>query len=83
MNTKKSEYTDIKKNYSKELQHLVLVIFMISLTIVILANSIYYSSGANFNTENFLMLLPFNLLGLSFTLYVVMIILYNLTKNFI
>lgn len=81
MNTEKSKSIDIKKKNSDDLHNLVLIIFMISLTIVILANSIYYSSGVQLNTENFLMLLPFNLLGLSITLYAVMIVLYNIAKN--
>ena len=73
----------IKKDFSDELHSLVLVIFIISLTIVLIANKIYYSTGIEFNTENFLMLLPFNLMGLSLTLYTVMIVLYNITKQII
>lgn len=84
MNTSKdSKSHDIKKDFSDELHSLVLVIFIISLTIVFIANNIYYSTGVEFNTENFLMLLPFNLMGLSLTLYTVMIILYNIVKQFI
>jgi len=74
---------EIQKNYSNELHSVIFVIFIISLTIVILANKIYFSTGINFNLENFLMLLPFNLIGLSISLYVVMIILYNIAKSFI
>jgi len=74
---------EIQKNYTNELHSVIFVIFIISLTIVILANKIYFSTGINFNLENFLMLLPFNLIGLSISLYVVMIILYNIAKSFI
>ena len=74
---------EIQKNYSNELHSVIFVIFIISLTIVILANKIYFSTGINFNLENFLILINFNLIGLSISLYVVMIILYNIAKSFI
>lgn len=80
MNTSKDSKS-IKNGFSDELHSLVLVIFITSLIIVFIANNIYYSTGVEFNTENFLMLLPFNLMGLSLTLYAVMIILYNIAKQ--
>lgn len=72
-----------KKDYSNDLKNIVLIIFIISLTIVVMANKIYFSTGVEFNIENFLMLLPFNLIGLSMTLYIVMILIYNIAKSFI
>ena len=74
---------EVQKDYTNELHSVIFIIFIISLTIVILANKIYFSSGINFNLENFLMLLPFNLIGLSITLYTIMVILYNIAKHLI
>ena len=68
------------KNHSKKLNNLVLTIFIISLTIMLIVNTVYFSSVTEFTLDNFLSLLPFNLLGLSLTLYCVMIVLYNLLK---
>ena len=74
---------EIQKDYSSELRNVVLIIFIISLIIVFIANKIYFLTGIEFNVENFLMLLPFNLMGLSLTLYIVMIMLYNIAKSLI
>ena len=68
------------KNYKKKLNIVSLSIFIISFTIIFLVNIIYYSSGVDFNTENFLTLLPINLIGLSLTLYCVLVIIYNTLK---
>jgi len=68
------------KNYKKKLNIVSLSIFIISFTIIFLVNIIYYSSGVEFNTENFLTLLPINLIGLSLTLYCVLIIIYNVLR---
>jgi len=81
MNTSKDSKDS--KELSNELSSLVLMIFIISFMIIFIANYIYYTSGIEFNTENFLMLLPFNLIGLSGTIYTVMILLYNIAKQLI
>lgn len=78
MNTSKDS-----KELSNDFSSLVFMIFIISFIIVFIANYIYYTSGIEFSTENFLMLLPFNLIGLSLTLYTVMIVLYNIAKQLI
>jgi hypothetical protein len=69
------------ENYNTELRRAIGFIFLLSMSIVIGANIIYFNaSGYKFNTDNFLALLPFNLIGLSTSLYLVMIIIYNLGK---
>jgi hypothetical protein len=66
-------------NYNTELRRAVAFIFLLSLSIVIGANIVFFNaSGYKFNTENFLTVLPFNLIGLSLSLYLVMIVIYNL-----
>ena len=72
-----------KKNqyFKNEINKTIIFIFLLSLSIVIITNIIYFnSSGYKFNSENFLSILPFNLIGLSLSLHLVMIIIYNLGK---
>ena len=72
-----------KKNqyFKNEINKTIIFIFFLSLSIVIITNIIYFnSSGNKFNSENFLSILPFNLIGLSLSLHLVMIIIYNLGK---
>ena len=70
-----------EQEYNTELRRAIGFIFLLSLSIVVGVNIAYFNvSGYKFNTENFLALLPFNLMGLSLSLYLVMIIIYNLGK---
>ncbi len=72
-----------KKNqyFKNEINKTIIFIFFLSLSIVIITNIIYFNSSRNkFNSENFLSILPFNLIGLSLSLHLVMIIIYNLGK---
>lgn len=71
---------DTKNNkYNTELRRAVGFIFLLSLSILVGVNIVFFNaSGYKFNTENFLTVLPFNLIGLSLSLYLVMIIIYNL-----
>ena len=65
--------------YNTELRKAIGFVFLLSLSIVIGVNIVYFNAlGYKFNTENFLSVLPFNLIGLSLSLYLVMIIIYNL-----
>jgi len=65
--------------YNTELRRAIGCIFLLSLSIVIGVNAVFFNaSGYKFNTENFLSVLPFNLIGLSLSLYLVMIVIYNL-----
>jgi len=65
--------------YNTELRRAIGFIFLLSLSIVIGVNAVFFNaSGYKFNTENFLSVLPFNLIGLSLSLYLVMIVIYNL-----
>ena len=71
-----------KDEYNTEAKRAIAFIFLISLIIVIFFNiSFFYSTNYEFNTEMFLTLLPFNLIGLSSTLYLVLIIFYNIGKS--
>jgi hypothetical protein len=72
-----------KKNehFKNEINKTIIFIFFLGLSIVIIANIFYFNlSGIKFNSENFLTILPFNLIGLSLSLHLVMIIIYNLGK---
>lgn len=71
---------EANKKYSNKLNSLVYLIFIISISIIIIANTIYFQNIAELNLENFLILLPFNLIGLSITLHSIMIIVFNLIK---
>lgn len=71
---------EANKIYSKKLKSLVTIIFTISITIIIAVNIIYFQNFSEFNLDNFLVMLPFNLIGLSITLNSVMVILFNLIK---
>ena len=67
---------DINNN---DVDKVISCIFAISIMIIIIFNLLYFNTfGPKFNTTNFLSLLPFNLIGLSITLYLVMVITYNL-----
>lgn len=69
------------ENFKNEINKTIIFIFLVGLSIVIIANFLYfYNSENKFNSENFLNLLPFNLIGLSLSLHLVMIITYNLGK---
>ena len=70
-----------RKKYSSRLNNLVINLFIISISILIIVNLIYFSTTeTKLNLDNLLMLLPFNLLGLSLILYCTLIVLYNLLK---
>lgn len=72
-----------KKNehFKNEINKTIIFIFFLALSIVIFCNIIYFNlSGIKFNSDNFLSILPFNLIGLSLSLHLVMIIIYNLGK---
>lgn len=71
---------EARKKYLSKLRNLICLIFIISLSIIIIVNAIYFQNIAEFNLENFLNLLPFNLIGLSITLNSVMVILFNIIK---
>ena len=71
---------EARKKYLNKLKNLTYLIFTISLSIIIIVNVIYFQNIAVFNLENFLNLLPFNLIGLSITLNSVMVILFNIIK---
>ena len=71
---------EARKKYLNKLKNLTYLIFTISLSIIIIVNAIYFQNIAVFNLENFLNLLPFNLIGLSITLNSVMVILFNIIK---
>ena len=71
---------EARKKYLNKLKNLTYLIFIISLSIIIIVNAIYFQNIAEFNLENFLNLLPFNLIGLSITLNSVMVILFNIIK---
>ena len=76
MNIKKNN-----NNYNNKVRQTILFIFFLSLTIVVSLNVIFFSTTQyKFNTEMFLNLLPFNLIGLSTTLYLVLVLFYNLGK---
>ena len=73
MNTKNNKY-------NTKLRRAVGFIFLLSLSIVVGVNIVFFNtSGYKFNTEMFLTILPLNLIGLSLSLYLVMIIIYNLS----
>ena len=76
---------DNKTNeYNTEMKRAIAFIFLISLAIVIFFNITFFNTtNYEFNTEMFLTLLPFNLIGLSTTLYLVLIIFYNIGKSII
>ena len=71
---------EARKKYLNKLKNLTYLIFTISLSIIIIVNAIYFQNIAVFNLENFLNLLPFNLIGLSITINSVMVILFNIIK---
>tara|TARA_B100000902_G_C27322055_1_gene925403 strand:- start:4485 stop:4727 length:243 start_codon:yes stop_codon:yes gene_type:complete len=70
--------------YNSDVQRAIAFIFLISLAIIIFFNIAFFKTTTyEFNTEMFLTLLPFNLIGLSSTLYLVLIIFYNIGKTLI
>lgn len=71
---------EARKKYLSKLKNLTFLIFIISISIVIIVNTLYFQNIAEFNLENFLNLLPFNLIGLSITLNSIMIIIFNIIK---
>lgn len=71
-----------KTKYNDDVKKAIAFIFLLSLIIVIILNVAFYNlTDFKFNTEMFLSLLPFNLIGLSLTLYVVLAIFYNIGKS--
>jgi len=76
---------DNKKNiYNDEIKKAIVFIFLLSLTIIIFFNIMFFNTtNYEFNTEMFLTLLPFNLMGLSITLYLVLVLFYNVGKSVI
>ena len=73
-----------KNDYNTEMKRAIAIIFLISLVIMIFFNIAFFNTtNYEFNTEMFLTLLPFNLIGLSTTLYLVLIIFYNIGKSII
>lgn len=68
------------KKYMNKLKSLVYIIFIISISIIGIINTLYFQTVDEFNLNNFLTLLPFNLIGLSITLNSIMIIVFNLIK---
>jgi hypothetical protein len=76
---------DNKKNiYNDEIKKAIVFIFLLSLTIIIFFNIMFFNTtNYEFNTEMFLTLLPFNLMGLSITLYLVLVLFYNVGKSII
>ena len=71
---------EARKKYLCQLKNLIYLIFIISISIIIIVNLIYFQNVQKFSLENFLKLLPFNLIGLSLTLNSVMVIIFNLIK---
>ena len=73
-----------KYKYNEDVKKAIAFIFLLSLIIVVIINITFFNlTDYKFNTEMFLSILPFNLIGLSLTLYVVLAIFYNIGKSLI
>ena len=87
MDNKVKENVHLKKNidslnktrYTSKLKTFVMMIFLLSLIFVGLTNIMYFQK-VEFTAENFLLLLPLNLIGLSYTIYMMLATFYNLAK---
>ena len=71
---------EARKKYINKLKSLIFLIFIISISIIAIINTLYFQTIEEFNINNFLTLLPFNLIGLSITLNSIMVIVFNLIK---
>ena len=71
---------EARKKYINKLKSFIFLIFIISISIIAIVNTIYFQTIEEFNINNFLTLLPFNLIGLSITLNSIMVIVFNLIK---
>ena len=69
-------------NKSQLLKIFVFIIFFLSFSFVTIVNVSYFQE-VKFNTDNFLTLLPINLILLSITLKIVVFFIYNLGKFFV